>query len=66
MAIKRVTFDEIKNLRGSTKKEDLAKLKDHEINEAALADQDSAVPSDKDLSEFKRVGVKDKPRGKQE
>ena len=64
MTIKRVKYEDIKNQKGVTKKEDLDKMTDAEVIERAISDPDAPVPSEKELKEFKRVGRKDKPRSK--
>lgn len=56
MTITKVTLDQIKALKGKTKKVEVDALTDIEINEAALADPDSMVPTEADLKKF------DKPK----
>ena len=62
MAIKKINFDDIKNSKGKSKQGDLDKLTDAQINEAALSDPDSFIPTDEEMKEFEKVGKKDKPR----
>lgn len=52
MAVKKVKLEDIKKSRGRTKKEDLDKITDSDINESVLSDKDSVVPTDKELEEF--------------
>ena len=56
MTITKVTLEQIKALKGKTKKSEVDALTDKEINEAALADPDSVVPTAADLKKF------DKPK----
>lgn len=57
MAKVKVKFDEIKFLKGKTKKEEVDSLTDSEINEAALSDPDSAVPTEDELNEFQKITI---------
>lgn len=52
MTMRKVTLDQIKSLKGQTKKSDVDALTDKEINEAALSDPDSVVPTEEDLKKF--------------
>ncbi len=52
MTLKKFSFDEIKNLKGKTKKSDVDSLTDKDITEAVLSDHDSALPTEKELEEF--------------
>ena len=58
MTIKKITPEEAKNLKGKTDWEEVDKLTDEEIEEAAKSDPDSALPSDEELKKFKRVNKK--------
>jgi hypothetical protein len=65
MAIKKIKLNEIKNSSGTTSKEEVDSLTDAKINEAVLSDPDAVVLTDEELEELEKVGIKDKPRGKQ-
>ena len=62
MAIKKIQFDDIKNSKGKTKKEDVDSLSENQINEAAMSDPDTSIITDKELNEFEKVGKKETPR----
>ena len=53
MTIKRITEEEAKKLKGRTKWEEVDKLTDEQIEEAARCDSDSALPTDEELRDFK-------------
>ncbi|EMJ3467370.1 hypothetical protein [Vibrio harveyi] len=52
MTIKKVSIENLKFSRGQTDKKQLEALSDREINEAALSDPDSVVPTEKELEVF--------------
>ncbi|ELE6572951.1 hypothetical protein RMQ49_004447 [Vibrio parahaemolyticus] len=52
MTIKKVSIENLKFSRGQTDKEQLEALSDKEINESALSDPDSVVPTEKELETF--------------
>ncbi|ELH7813319.1 hypothetical protein Q9F35_005194 [Vibrio harveyi] len=52
MTIKKVSIENLKFSRGQTDKKQLEALSDREINEAALSDPDSFVPTEKELEAF--------------
>lgn len=58
MTTKKVKFSEISGLKGKTKKEELDKLTDEDVEKAAREDQDSALPTDDELKEFKKTNRK--------
>jgi len=58
MAIKKITSDEAKKIKGQTDWAEVDKLTDEEIEEAAKSDPDSALPTDEELKNFKRVNKK--------
>lgn len=58
MTIKRVSAEEAKRIKGTTDWERIDKLTDAEIEEAARNDPDSALPTDEELKQFKRVKEK--------
>lgn len=55
MAIKKITADEIKKLKGNTHWEAIDEMTDEEIEEAAKNDPDSALPTDEELKQFKPI-----------
>jgi len=59
MAIKKITSEEAKNIKGKTDWEEVDELTDEEIEKAAKSDPDSALPTDEELKKFKRVNKKD-------
>jgi len=59
MAIKKITSEEAKNIKGKTDWEKVDNLADDEIEKAAKSDPDSSLPTDEDLKKFKRVNRKD-------
>ncbi len=62
MGTKKVHLDEIAKLKGKSDRKAFDELTDEEIEEAAKDDPDSALPTEDELREFEKVGVKDKPR----
>lgn len=54
MTLKKFSFDEIKNLKGKTKKSEVDSLTDKDITEAVLSDPDAVLPTEKELEEFKK------------
>lgn len=52
MTVRKVSLDKIKSMKGQTKKSEVDALTEKDINEAALSDPDSVVPTEKDLKEF--------------
>ncbi|MCS6180046.1 hypothetical protein [Shewanella baltica] len=52
MTVRKVSLDQIKYLKGKTKKSEVDDLTDKDINEAVLSDPDSVVPTKKELEEF--------------
>lgn len=52
MTVRKVSLDQIKYLKGKTKKSEVDDLTDKDINEAVLSDPDSVVPTEKELKEF--------------
>ena len=65
MAIKKVKFEDIKKSRGRTNKAELDLLTDAQITEAVLSDEDSVIPTEKELKEFgtpKKRGFKDEKK----
>ncbi|MFZ3464048.1 BrnT family toxin [Vibrio harveyi] len=52
MTIKKISIENLKFSRGQADKEQLEALSDKEINEAALSDPDSVVPTKKELETF--------------
>ena len=50
--IKKVSWDEIKSLKGKTKKEDLALIGEVEIQKAVINDPDTVIPTKKELKTF--------------
>jgi len=55
MTIKRYTAEEAKNLKSNTDWEEVRKLTDEEIREAALDDPDAQPLTEEELKKFKRV-----------
>ena len=55
MAIKKVTAEEIKKLKGKTNWKEVDDITDEEIEVAAKSDSDSAFPTDEELKQFKAV-----------
>ena len=62
MGTKKVRLDEIAKLKGKTDKKEFDELSDEDIEGAAKEDPDSALPTEDELREFEKVGIKDKPR----
>ena len=52
MAIKKITAEEAKKLKGKTNWKEVDEITDEEINEAAKSDPDSALPTDEELKQF--------------
>ncbi len=52
MTLKKFSFEEIKNLKGKTKKSEVDSITDKDIAEAVLSDPDSTVPTEEELKEF--------------
>ena len=52
MAIKKISLDNIKSSRGRTSKDELDKISDSQIAESVLSDEDSVIPTEKELKEF--------------
>lgn len=55
MAIKKITAEQVKKLKGKTDWQEIDKLTDEEIEQAAKDDPDSALPTDEELKQFKPV-----------
>lgn len=55
MTIRKITSDEVKNIKGDTDWNEVDNLTDEEIEKAAKSDPDSALPTDEELKSFKRV-----------
>jgi hypothetical protein len=53
MAIRKVSAEEAKKIKGRTNWEKVDKLTDEEIEEAARSDPDSALPSEEELRDFR-------------
>jgi hypothetical protein len=62
MAIKRISAEDAKKLKGKTDWSEVDSLSDEQIEEAAKNDPDSALPTDEELKEFKHK----KPEKKEE
>ena len=62
MGAKKVRLDEIAKLKGKADQKEFDEPTDEEIEKAAKEDPDSALPTEDELREFEKVGVKDKPR----
>jgi len=60
MAITKITSEEAKKIKGKTDWKKVDNLTDDEIKKAAKDDPDSALPTDEELKEFKRIH-KEKP-----
>ncbi len=54
MTMKRTKFEDIKNSKGTTIKEEVDSLSEIDIKKGILADPDTPNLSDKDLKEFKK------------
>lgn len=55
MSDKSYTLEQIKKLKSKTNYERLKNMTDEEVERAAKDDPDSALPTDEELKEFKRV-----------
>jgi hypothetical protein len=60
MATKKVSSEEAKKIKGTTNWNEVDKLTDKQIEEAAKEDEDSVLPTDEELKEFKSVRKKNK------
>ena len=60
MAIKKIKSKEVKKIKGTTNWNEVDKLTDKQIEEAAREDEDSALPTDEELKEFRPVKKKNK------
>lgn len=58
MAIKKISADEAKKIKGKTDWEKVDDLSDEEIKEAVENDPDTVLPTDEELKKFKRVNPK--------
>lgn len=54
MSIKRIKFDDIKNSKGSSNKQEVDELTEKDINEAILKDPDTPNLLDSEINEFKK------------
>ena len=55
MVIKKISAEEAKKLKGKTNWDEVDKITDQEIEEAAKNDPDTILPTDEDLKQFKPV-----------
>ena len=55
MTIKKISADEVKKTKGKTEWDKVDNLTDEEIEKATKDDPDSALPTEEELKEFKRV-----------
>ena len=55
MAIKKITAEQAKKLKGKTNWQEVDEITDEEIERAAKDDPDSALPTNEELDEFKPV-----------
>ncbi len=55
MAIKKISSEEAKKIKGTTNWNEVDSLTDERIKEAAKKDEDSALPTDEELEEFRPV-----------
>lgn len=60
MAIKKVKSKEAKKIKGTTNWSEVDTLTDEQIEEAAREDEDTALPTDEELKEFRPVRKKNK------
>lgn len=58
MAIKKISAEEARQLKGDTDWSEIDRLSDSEIEEAARNDPDSALPTEEELKKFKRANFK--------
>jgi hypothetical protein len=59
MTIKKISAEEAKKLKGKTNWNDVDKITDKEIEEAAKNDPDTVLPTDEELKQFKPVKNKE-------
>jgi len=62
MAIKKISAEDAKKLKGKTDWNEVDSLSDEEIEKAAKDDPDSALPIDEELKEFKHKNPKKKEK----
>jgi len=55
MTIKKISAEDAKKLQGKTNWNEVDKITDQEIEEAAKNDLDTALPNDEELKQFKPV-----------
>ena len=60
MAIKKVKSEKAKKIKGTTNWNEVDTLTDKQIKKAAREDEDSALPTDEELKEFRPVRKKNK------
>jgi len=62
MTIKKISAEEAKKLKGETDWSKIDALTDKEIEDEAKNDPDTAIPTDEELKEFKRVKPKNEAK----
>ncbi|MCL7422131.1 MAG: hypothetical protein M8364_14625 [Methylobacter sp.] len=62
MAIKKISAEEVKKLKGKTNWQEVDEITDEEIEDAAKSDPDSALPTDEELKQFKPVKKKNEEK----
>ena len=55
MAIKKISAEEAKKVKGKTDWKEVDTLTDEEIEEAAKSDPDTALPTEEELKQFKKL-----------
>jgi len=55
MSIKKISAEEARKQKGKTNWEEIDKITDKEIEEAAKSDPDTALPTEEELQQFKPV-----------
>lgn len=69
MSITRVKLSDVKKAKGNSRVEEVKSLSDAKIYERALSDSDSAIPTERELQEFKPAkerNIKDDSKSKTE
>jgi hypothetical protein len=59
MTIKKISAEEAKNQKGKTNWDEVDKITDEEIEEAAKSDPDTALPTEEELKQFKPAKKKE-------